>query len=114
MDRPEPIDPNMHWNRTADAVQRNSGRVTGALTFRRLDGSFVRLGRALITGRWADIGKVQRPHPPRPGRAPYFHNGFAADLDAVLEFYEDHFAIEFTDQRADRPARVLARSLRSR
>ena len=30
MDRPEPIDPKMHWNRTADAVQRNSGRVTDA------------------------------------------------------------------------------------
>ena len=28
MDRPEPIDPKMHWNRTADAVQRNSGRVS--------------------------------------------------------------------------------------
>ena len=27
MDRPWPIDPNMYWNRTAGAVQRNSGRV---------------------------------------------------------------------------------------
>jgi hypothetical protein len=33
MDRPEPIDPKIHWNRTADAVQRNFGRVRDALTF---------------------------------------------------------------------------------
>jgi hypothetical protein len=28
----------------------------------------------------------------------YFHNGFAADLDAVVDFYEDRFHIGFTKQ----------------
>ena len=55
-------------------------------------------GRALITGRWADIGKFKGPVlRGLAARAPYFHNGFAADLDAALEFYEDRFAIEFTE-----------------
>jgi hypothetical protein len=55
-------------------------------------------GRALITGHWADIGKFKGPVlRGLAARAPYFHNGFAADLDAVLEFYEDRFAIEFTE-----------------
>jgi predicted enzyme related to lactoylglutathione lyase len=32
----------------------------------------------------------------------YFHNGFAKDFDAVIDFYEDRFAIGFTKQeRAD-------------
>jgi cytochrome c peroxidase len=29
---------------------------------------------------------------------PYFHNGFAADLAAAVEFYEDRFQIGFTPQ----------------
>jgi cytochrome c peroxidase len=28
----------------------------------------------------------------------YFHNGFAADLDAVVEFYDTRFNIGFTRQ----------------
>ena len=41
-------------------------------------------GRALITGQWADIGKFKGPIlRGLAARPPYFHNGFAADLDAV-------------------------------
>jgi cytochrome c peroxidase len=29
---------------------------------------------------------------------PYFHNGFAADLDAVVDFYDTRFHIGFTKQ----------------
>jgi cytochrome c peroxidase len=29
---------------------------------------------------------------------PYFHNGFAANFDAVIDFYEDRFHIGFTKQ----------------
>jgi hypothetical protein len=29
---------------------------------------------------------------------PYFHNGFAADLDAVVAFYDTRFSIGFTKQ----------------
>ena len=31
-------------------------------------------------------------------RAPYFHNGFAKDLDAAVQFYDDRFGIGFTAQ----------------
>jgi cytochrome c peroxidase len=31
-------------------------------------------------------------------RAPYFHNGMAADLESVLDFYDTRFSIGFTDQ----------------
>src|SRR5262249_41544152 len=55
-------------------------------------------GRALITGQWADIGKFKGPIlRGLAARAPYFHNGLAADLDDVVSFYETRFAIEFTD-----------------
>jgi len=41
----------------------------------------------------------QGPDAPRPRpRAPYFHNGFAADLDAVVDFYDTRFGIGFTKQ----------------
>ena len=32
-------------------------------------------------------------------RAPYFHNGLAADLDAVVDFYDDRFNIKLTRQQ---------------
>jgi cytochrome c peroxidase len=31
-------------------------------------------------------------------RAPYFHNGSAATLDDVVNFYDQRFGIGFTDQ----------------
>jgi cytochrome c peroxidase len=31
-------------------------------------------------------------------RAPYFHNGAAADLGAVVDFYDARFGIGFTAQ----------------
>ena len=56
-------------------------------------------GRALITGKWADIGKVKGPIlRGLASRAPYFHNGSAASLDDVLLFYEVRFKIGFTAQ----------------
>ena len=60
-------------------------------------------GRALITGKCADIGKVKGPIlRGLAARAPYFHNGSAATLADVVEFYNKRFDIGFTDQeRAD-------------
>ena len=56
-------------------------------------------GRALITGKWRDIGRFKGPILRAVAtRAPYFHNGFAADLEAVVNFYNDRFDIGFTDQ----------------
>jgi hypothetical protein len=56
-------------------------------------------GRALLTGRWQDIGKFKGPVlRGLASRAPYFHNGFAGDLGAVVDFYETRFSIGFTPQ----------------
>jgi len=56
-------------------------------------------GRALITGKWADVGKFKGPvlRGLAP-RAPYFHNGLAQDLDELVEFYDVRFAIGLTPQ----------------
>ena len=55
--------------------------------------------RALITGKWADIGKVKGPVlRGLAARAPYFHNGMAASLDAAVDFYDTRFNIGFTAQ----------------
>ncbi|HEY2845368.1 MAG TPA: hypothetical protein VGJ09_17020 [Bryobacteraceae bacterium] len=60
-------------------------------------------GRALITGKWADIGKLKGPIlRGLASRAPYFHNGSAGTLDDVLNFYTGRFNVIFTAQeRAD-------------
>ncbi|HEY1372993.1 MAG TPA: hypothetical protein VGH50_11030 [Candidatus Binatia bacterium] len=56
-------------------------------------------GRALISGRWKDVGRFKGPIlRGLAARAPYFHNGSAADLKAVIDFYDERFAIGFTDQ----------------
>lgn len=56
-------------------------------------------GRALITGQWKDIGRFKGPIlRGLAARAPYFHNGFAKDLKAVIDFYDERFAIGFTEQ----------------
>ena len=54
-------------------------------------------GRAMITGKWADIGKLKGPVlRGLASRAPYFHNGSAASLPDVVEFYDRRFGIGFT------------------
>lgn len=56
-------------------------------------------GRALITGKWKDIARFKGPIlRALAGRAPYFHNGFAADLGAVVDFYDGRFSIGLTAQ----------------
>jgi cytochrome c peroxidase len=56
-------------------------------------------GRALITGNCADIGKVKGPIlRGLEARSPYFHNGSAAALEDVVNFYDQRFTIGFTDQ----------------
>jgi cytochrome c peroxidase len=51
-------------------------------------------GRALLTGKWKDIGKFKGPVlRGLAARAPYFHNGFAATLDAAVDFYNTRFNI---------------------
>lgn len=56
-------------------------------------------GRALISGLWADIGKVKGPIlRGLSARAPYFHNGSADTLMDVVNFYDRRFGIGFTNQ----------------
>lgn len=51
-------------------------------------------GRALITGQWRDVNKFKGPIlRGLASRAPYFHNGSAATLGDVVEFYEKRFNI---------------------
>jgi cytochrome c peroxidase len=60
-------------------------------------------GRALITGKWADISRFKGPVlRGLAARAPYFHNGAAITLDEVIDFYERRFRIGLTaEERAD-------------
>lgn len=60
-------------------------------------------GRALITGKWADIGKFKGPIlRGLAARAPYFHNGSAASLKEVIEFYDVRFGMGLTEsEKAD-------------
>jgi cytochrome c peroxidase len=57
-------------------------------------------GRALITGNCADIGKLKGPIlRGLAARAPYFHNGSAANLLDAVNFYDQRFNIGFTQQQ---------------
>ena len=57
-------------------------------------------GRALISGNCADIGKLKGPIlRGLAARAPYFHNGSAATLQDVVDFYDQRFNIGFTNQQ---------------
>jgi hypothetical protein len=56
-------------------------------------------GRALISGSFADIGKFKGPVlRALAARAPYFHNGSAANLAAVVDFYNERFAAGIVGQ----------------
>jgi hypothetical protein len=66
-------------------------------------------GRALISGKCADIGKFKGPVlRALASRAPYFHNGLAADLDAVVNFYNTRFAMNLSSQEKSDLAAFLA------
>ena len=57
-------------------------------------------GKALITGQCSDIGRgkglILRG---LPARAPYFHNGVAANLQQVVNFYNQRFQIGLSQQQ---------------
>ena len=55
-------------------------------------------GRALVSGKWADIGKFKGPIlRGLAARAPYFHNGSAASLQEAVNFYNSRFALKLSD-----------------
>lgn len=72
-------------------------KVTGA-TLKTTDP-----GRALITGKWKDIGRFKGPVLRAvASRPPYFHDGSAKDLTVVIDFYNTRFKIGLTEsERAD-------------
>ena len=56
-------------------------------------------GRAMISGKWSDIGRFKGPVlRALAARAPYFHNGAAATLEEVVEFYERRFGLALAPQ----------------
>jgi len=56
-------------------------------------------GRALITGKCADLGRVKGPIlRGLAARAPFFHNGAAASLDQVVAFYNLRFQMGLSGQ----------------
>jgi hypothetical protein len=57
-------------------------------------------GKAMLSGVWTDIGKTKGPMlRGLAGRAPYFHNGSAKDLETVVSFYNQRFAIGLEAQQ---------------
>ena len=57
-------------------------------------------GRALISGQCADIGKLKGPIlRGLASRAPYFHNGSAATLLDVVNFYDQRFGLGFKEKQ---------------
>jgi cytochrome c peroxidase len=60
------------------------------------------LGKALLSGSCADVGKVKGPIlRGLAARAPFFHNGSAASLDDVVNFYDQRFGIGFTEDEKE-------------
>ena len=56
-------------------------------------------GRAMVTGKCADIGKVKGPIlRGLAARAPYFHNGSAVTLMDTVNFYDGRFNLGLSDQ----------------
>jgi cytochrome c peroxidase len=60
-------------------------------------------GRALVTGKWSDMGRFKVPGlRGLAGRPPYFHDGSAATLSDVVEHFNALFSIHLTnDEKND-------------
>ena len=59
-------------------------------------------GRALISGRCDDIGTIViQQMRGLAGRAPYFANGAAKDIRAVVDFYDRRFNIGYTERERE-------------
>ncbi|WP_245646539.1 hypothetical protein [Sphingomonas soli] len=59
-------------------------------------------GRALITGKCVDVGAITlQQMRGLAARAPYFANGSARDLRAVVDFYDRRFEMKLTEQEKE-------------
>ncbi len=76
------------------AVTCNQGPDAGEVTYTSDP------GKALLTGLCTDVGRgkglILRS---LAARAPYFHNGAAATLDQVVDFYNARFQMNLTPQQ---------------
>ena len=67
------------------------------------DGSTLKvtdIGRAMVTGKCADVGKLKGPVlRGLAARAPYFHNGGAATLLDAVNFYDQRFNLNLSVQQ---------------
>jgi cytochrome c peroxidase len=71
----------------------NEGQDAGEITYTSDP------GKATLTGLCTDVGRGKGPIlRGLAARAPYFHNGAAATLDEVVEFYNDRFQMNLTNQ----------------
>jgi hypothetical protein len=96
----------------ADASRRTADLPLYTLR-RRATGEVVQTtdpGRAMVTGKWNDIGKFKGPVlRALAARPPYFHDGSAATLADVIKFYDTRFQARFTEQeKADLIAFLMA------
>jgi cytochrome c peroxidase len=74
-------------------VFRVTNRATGAAE------EVTDLGRAILTGKFADLGKQKGPTlRALSARAPFFHNGAADNLTELIQFYDRRFGIGFQAQ----------------
>jgi cytochrome c peroxidase len=57
-------------------------------------------GKALISGQCSDVNRVKGPIlRGLAARAPYFHNGAAANLTELVNFYSKRFQMRLTDEQ---------------
>ena len=89
----------------ADALRRTPDVPLYTLR-RRATGETLRTtdpGRAMVTGKWNDVGKFKGPIlRALAARPPYFHDGSAATLADVITFYDTRFQARFTErEKAD-------------
>jgi cytochrome c peroxidase len=85
----------------AEASRRTADQPLYTLR-RRATGQTVQTtdpGRAMVTGKWSDIGKFKGPVlRALAARPPYFHDGSGATLADVIRFYDTRFQARFTEQ----------------
>jgi hypothetical protein len=59
-------------------------------------------GKALITGRCSDVNRGKGPIlRGLAARAPYFHNGAAANLQELVDFYNERFQMNLTHEQME-------------
>jgi cytochrome c peroxidase len=100
-------DPPVPVARGGDGVRNRFGLAVGDMpvyTLRHKASGELKVvtdpGRALITGRWKDVGRFKGPIlRGLAGRGPYFHNGSAATLLDVVNFYDLRFNLGLSEQQ---------------